>query len=151
MTEKYVHGIGVKDVAIVHTEKEMHQTWHVQFENWSTPLAMMQLLEIFYNKKQLSEQNHDFLWNAMVETPTGPRRIKGSLPIGTVVAHKTGTGNRNDQGVLGAINDAGIITLLNGKHLVLVIFVTRSTEEDSKLEDAMAEIAKAAYLYYQSK
>ena len=151
VTEKYIHGLGVKDIAIVHTEKEMHQAWDVQFKNWSTPLAMMQLLEIFYTKKKLSAQSHDFLWNAMVETPTAPRRIKGSLPKGTVVAHKTGTGNRNDQGVLGAINDVGIITLPNGKHLALVIFVTRSTEEDSKLEDAMATISKTAYDYYQNR
>jgi beta-lactamase class A len=147
--DKYIHDLGVKDITIVHTEQEMHRAWDVQFKNWSTPRAMMQLLEILYSKKELSARSHDFLWSALTESPTGPRRIKGFLPEGTVVAHKTGTGNRNDQGVLGAINDVGIITLPNGKHLVIVIFVTRSTEEDRKLEDVMAAISKTAYDHYQ--
>jgi beta-lactamase class A len=149
--DKYIHDLGIKDIAIAHTEKEMHAAWDVQFKNWSTPLAMTQLLEILYNKKKLSAESHNFLWRAMVESPTGPRRIKGLLPKETVVAHKTGTGNFNDQGVLGAVNDVGIINLPNGKHLVVVIFISRSTEKDTRLEDAMAEIAKAVYQHYQTQ
>lgn len=49
----------------------------------------------------------------MTETPTGLQRIKGLLPDGTVVAHKTGT-SRTVGGVTAATNDVGLVTLPNG-------------------------------------
>jgi hypothetical protein len=35
--EAYIRGLGVRDVAIVNTEREMHQDWDAQFNNWTTP------------------------------------------------------------------------------------------------------------------
>lgn len=145
--ERYVHGLGVKNIAIVATEEEMHRDWNVQFTNWCQPTAMVQLLDIFYKQKALSKVNNDLLWKWMVETPTGMHRLKELLPAGTVVAHKTGTDGPNAEGVIGAINDAGILTLPNGKHIALVVYVSRLKDE-KKAEDTIARIAKACYDYY---
>ncbi len=46
----------------------------------------------------------------MLETTSGKNRIKGQLPRGTLVAHKTGTSDTNEKGVTAAINDIGIVT-----------------------------------------
>jgi beta-lactamase class A len=148
--EKYIHGLGVKEIAIVATEEEMHKTWDVQFTNWCKPMSMAQLLDLFYKKNILSKISKDFLWQTMAETTTGPKRIKGLLPQGTIVAHKTGTGGPDKNGVLGAINDVGIIVLPNGEHVALSFFLSNIPEDDKASEQVIAEISKAVYDYYMN-
>jgi len=75
---------------------------------------------------------------------TGPNRIKGLLPKGTVVAHKTGTGGTQN-GVTSATNDIGIIYLPNGKHLAVGVFVSDSPADDKTRDAVIARIAKAAW------
>lgn len=146
--EQYIHNLGIKDMAIQHTEREMHSHWSIPFQNWSTPFAMLQLLEVLKEGNKFSATTYELLWNTLAESPTGPKRIRAGLPPGMVLAHKTGTGGRNEQGVVGALNDAGIIVLPDGRHLALVIFITNSLQSDEQLEAAMAAVAKAVYEYY---
>ena len=47
-----------------------------------------------------------------------------------------------------AANDAGIITLPDGEHLLLVVFVSDAKADDSTREGVIARIAKAAYDHY---
>jgi beta-lactamase class A len=148
--QRYIHDLGVKSIAIVATEEEMHREWNVQFTNWCEPVAMVQLLDILYKQKALSKDNIELLLKWMTETPTGAHRIKGLLPSGTIVAHKTGTGGPNDKGVIGAINDVGIVTLPNGKHIAIAVYISRTTDE-KKAEEAIAKIAKVAYNYYKGQ
>lgn len=54
----------------------------------------------------------------MTETSTGLKRLKGLLPDGTVVAHKTGTSSTVN-GVTAATNDVELVTLPNGQHLAI--------------------------------
>lgn len=146
---KYVQSLGVKDMEIAATEEEMARAWEVQFANWSKPEAMLRLLETFERGNKLSKSSSDFLLKIMTETTTGPNRIKGLLPAGTSVAHKTGTSGTNVQKVTGAINDAGIVTLPNGKKYAIVVFVANSTDSVEDSEKIIARISKAAYDYYQ--
>jgi beta-lactamase class A len=44
----------------------------------------------------------------MTESIPGAKRLKGELPAGTVVAHKTGTGGTRN-GITSPTNDIGII------------------------------------------
>jgi beta-lactamase class A len=141
----HIHSLGVRDLAVISTEEEMHRAWDVQYTNWSTPAAMAQLLSMFYHGQILSPKSKEFLWQAMVETGSGPRRIKGHLPEGTVVAHKTGSSGTNDDGITAATNDAGIVTLANGKHVAIVVFVSDATSEERACEDVIAEIARAVW------
>ena len=61
----------------------------------------------------------------MIETPVGLKRTKGLLPHGTGVAHKTGTSSTVN-GVTAATNDVGLVTLLNGQHIAIAVFVSDS-------------------------
>lgn len=146
---KYVQNLGIKEMVIAATEEEMARAWDVQFTNWSKPKAMVELLEIFNRGEKLSKPSSDFLWKIMTETSTGPNRIKGLLPAGTIVAHKTGTSGTNAQKITGAINDAGIITFPNGKKLAIAVFVANSTDTPEISEKIIARISKAAYDYYR--
>jgi beta-lactamase class A len=143
--EDYIHSLGVMHIAIAATEKQMHKGWNVQYKNWCEPLAMTKLLDIFFKGKILSKSSTDFLWKIMEETTTGKNRIKGLLPIGTQVAHKTGTGGVNDKGMNSATNDVGIITLPNGNHLAIVVYVANSYAIEKTRDAVIAKIAKAVW------
>jgi beta-lactamase class A len=141
----YVHSLGLSEIAIATTEAEMRGNRYAQWRNWSSPRAMARLLQLFDRGKILSEKSREFLWQVMVKTGTGPRRIKGLLPEGTVVAHKTGSSGTSEAGTTAATNDAGIVTLPDGKHLILVAFVSGAAANEEKCEDVIAEIAKAVW------
>ncbi|NBA88058.1 class A beta-lactamase, subclass A2 [Emticicia sp. CRIBPO] len=149
--DQYVKALGVKQIAIAATEYEMHQGWEVQYTNWCEPWAMMQLLDLFHKRKLLKKPTHDFLWKTMVETTTGPKKIKGLLPKGTLVAHKTGSSGTNKDGVTAASHDVGIVTLPDGKHFGIVVLVGDSKETEEFREALVAKISKATWDYYVSK
>lgn len=146
----YIKKLGVTDISIQNTEGEMHQNSNLQFENWSTPQAAAQLLDLFYNRKILSDGSQAALKDIMERTTTGPKRIKGLLPTGTVVAHKTGMGAKNAEGSLSAINDIGVVTLPDGTHFAIAFFISNTKESSEKLEHLMAEISKTAYDHFAS-
>lgn len=149
--EDCIYGLGINDISIKGTEEQMHSEWSVQFTNWCKPAAMVQLLELFYKKRILSESSNSFLWQLMVETTTGPNRIRGSLPSATIVAHKTGSSGRNESGLSAAVNDVGIVTLPNGQHLAIAVFVSNTSADDEISEKVIADITKAAFDFYCDK
>jgi beta-lactamase class A len=140
---QHLQKLGIKDLQIVATEEEMGQSWAVQYSNWTTPKAMVQLLQKFYQGNILSKTSHDFLWKIMAESSTGLNRLKKSLPKGTIIAHKTGTSGSKD-GIMGAVNDAGVVVLPNGKRLIIVVLVANSKANIAANEAVIAKIAKVA-------
>jgi len=137
-------------ISIKLNEEQQQEDWDLQFQNWTTPQAANKTLASFYyNKPQLlSKKSHDFLWQLMRETETGPRRIKGLLPKNTVVAHKTGTSGVNKKGMMAAVNDIGVVFLPNGKPFFISVFVTNTTENEATNEKIIAAIAKAAWDHF---
>ncbi len=70
--------------------------------------------------------------------------MKGLLPEGTIVAHKTGTSGTR-KGITAATNDIGIITLPNKRHLAIAVFVSDSPADEATRERVIAKIARAAW------
>jgi beta-lactamase class A len=145
---KFIHKIGVKDVAILDPEVRIQNDWSLQYRNYSTPFATVQLMQKFHKNHIISKNNQDFLYKIMVETTTGPNKIKGLLPHEAIVAHKTGFSGKNKEGLTGATNDIGIITLPNGKQFAIAVFVSDSMEDENTNDKMIAEIALAAWDYY---
>jgi beta-lactamase class A len=142
---QFIHRLGVEKINIAFTEDEMHQSFDAQYSNWTTPYTTVTLLKALYEGKLLSKKSSDFLMQALINTITGPKRIKGLLPEGAVIAHKTGTSGANDEGVISAVNDVGIITLPNGKHLAVAIFVSKAKETEADCEKIIAEVSKMVW------
>lgn len=143
-----------KDVSIKINEEVMQANWDPQFKNWTTPKAASKVLESFYfnKKKLLSQKSYAFLWKVMRETETGQNRLKGQLPVGTIVAHKTGSSGVNKAtGITAAVNDIGIVFLPNGKHFLISVFVTDSKEDAATNEKIIADIAKLSWDYFVAK
>jgi beta-lactamase class A len=141
----YMHQLGIKKFSIKASEYEMAQAWDVQFTNWVEATELTRLLQMAFKSNFLSAKSHAYLWKIMQETSTGPNQIKGLLPVGTVVYHKTGRSGTNEQGITAATNDTGIITLPNGEHLAITILVTNSPVDLKTRELVIARIARAAY------
>jgi beta-lactamase class A len=146
--QDYMLRLKIRGIAIRASELDMASSWELQYTNWCKPVEMTALLDLFYSGKILSATNTAFLMKLMTDTSTGPKRIKGLLPAGTVVAHKTGTSPTNNEGLSPATNDVGIITLPNGKHLAIAVFVCNSTDDEATREGVIAKIAKAAFDFY---
>lgn len=153
VVEDYFVKNGFKDISIKINEEVMQNNWDLQFQNWTTPKEANQVLAAFYanDKKFLSKKSHDFIWNVMKQTETGKDRLKGQLPAGTVVAHKTGWSGMNKAGITAATNDIGIVFMPNGQPLLISVFVTGSTEDNKTNEKIIADIAKAAWDYFTAK
>ena len=147
----YIHSLGIKEVAITSNEEVMQADWNVQYTNFSTPVAAVKLLEKFHKKHILSKNSEAFLWKIMAETTTGATKIKSLLPKNTVFAHKTGWSGTNKDGLTGATNDIGIVTLPNGKQFAIAVFVTNSMEKETTNDRMIAEIGKATYDYFITK
>lgn len=155
--QNYLTNIGISDVKVVNSEKELGQNWETQYQNWATPKASAELLrwldsagKIGGANENVSVTNEDdlsgikLLFKFMTEAKPGAKRLKGLLPKGTVVMHKTGTSGTQN-GVTAATNDIGIITLPNGKHLVIAVLVSDSATDEKTREAVIARIANAAW------
>lgn len=113
----------------------------------ATPDAMATLLARLQRGELLTPASTERLLALMTETPTGASRLKGQLPQGTPVAHKTGT-TGSAGGRTAGVNDAGIITLPDGGHLVVVVFVKDAPGDIPTAEIAIARLARAAYEHW---
>ena len=126
----FLEGIHVSDIQVVNYEKEIGRDWETQYRNWATPKGALALLAALQSQRGLSRESQGLLLKLMTEAIPGAKRLKGELPAGTVVAHKTGTGGTQN-GITSATNDIGIITLPDGRHLAVAAFVSDSAADDN--------------------
>jgi beta-lactamase class A len=107
----------------------------------STPEAMVDLLLAIESGKALSPASTKELIAIMERCITGEKRLKGLLPTGTVVAHKTGT-------LMSIANDVGLVSLPDGGKFAIAVFVKGDTKGVDTQERVIAELARTAYDYY---
>lgn len=106
-------------------------------QNGASSDAIASLLGQLFRGELLSRPSTDRILDAMRRCATGDRRLRAGVPKGTEVFDKTGT-------VRSCANDAGILTLPDGTHLVVAVFV-RGGSEPAAREAAIATVARAAW------
>ena len=140
----FLRDLGIHDVQVEDTEKRMAEEHAAQYRNWATPDGAVTLLRDLLESSVLSPESHDLVLRFMTETTTIPTRIKGLLPAGAIVAHKTGSsGTRN--GLTAATNDIGIVTLPDGRYMAIAVFVSDSKADDVTRDRVIAKIARKAW------
>lgn len=149
-TETVQKFIDDENFVIKNNEDEMHRDWNSQFINKSTPNSFAQLLKKFSEGKILNSENTKWLCQSMVKSETGVKRLKGKLP-NVKIAQRAGTSFTNDEGITGAINNVGIMELPNNQKIYIAVFVHNTSEEFSKGEEIIADIAKTTYEFYTKK
>jgi beta-lactamase class A len=109
-----------------------------------TPDATIDLLKQALHGRILPGPLAQRLRQMLEATTTGAGRIKGLLPAGAVVGHKTGT--TGDAGNLnGSTNDVGVIRLPSGADLAVAFYLKAGTAPLQARERQIARLAKAAY------
>ena len=118
------------------------KTFNADPRDTATPEGMGLLLRKIWRREALSPAGTELLLDIMRRCRTGPDRLKGMLPPGTEVMHKTGT-------VGGTANDVGIITLPQGAgHVVVAAFIKESTLPEPERVRAIAHAARAIHDYF---
>ena len=108
----------------------------------ATPNAFAGLLARLYQGELVSADGTALLLDIMERCLTGANRLKGLLPAGTAVAHKTGS-------ISGTANDVGIITLPESAgHVAIAVLMKSSDRSSADRDRAIAEIARAVYDYF---
>jgi beta-lactamase class A len=108
----------------------------------ATPRDMTRLLELLWKGQAVDQAASRDMLELMKRCRTGNARLKGLLPPGTVVAHKTGS-------VGGTIDDVGIIYLPHGAgHVAISVLSKRTVADGPDVERVIAEIARYAYDYF---
>jgi len=106
--------------------------------------ACMRLLEGLWRGDLLSPAMTDTLKAMLARCETAPNRLPASLPRGTQVARKTGTGG-TWKGVTVAINDVGVMRLPNGEDVAIAVLVGEPHGPVIRAERVIARVARAVY------
>ncbi|MBN2198395.1 MAG: serine hydrolase [Candidatus Aminicenantes bacterium] len=122
---------------------EARRAFSLQKEDRSTPRAMNALLEKIFHRDILGADACDLILDIMRACRTGSGRLKGRLPAGTEVAHKTGT-------LAGSFNDCGIVTLPDGRGHVAISVMTKDFHftPGADVEFLIAETARFIYDFF---
>ena len=134
-----------KGIAAVSKARQDSAAWYYARNpmDHGSPRAMVTLLTKLWRGEILNKDHTTYMLDIMYRCQTGKARIKGILPPGTRVAHKTGT-------FPGTTNDAGIIDLPDGAgHVAIAVYIKESTKvEGADLEGTIAQIARGVYDYF---
>ncbi len=144
VVDAYIKSLGVEGFHLEDGEHGLHRDPAAQYRNWFEPAGAVKFLRKLSDDSPLSPEHTELLLTWMKDSPTGPNRIKGALPTGTIVLHKTGSSG-SQAGKTPATNDIGLIVLPDGRRLALAVFVTDSSADPATIESVIARIAAAVY------
>jgi beta-lactamase class A len=83
---------GDKVTRLDRTEPHMNLVNPNDESDTTTPLAHAHLIETIFTKKELLQTSQDYLFDLMVKTKTGAKRLRAGLPKDWLIGDKTGTG-----------------------------------------------------------
>ncbi|MBR7621820.1 serine hydrolase [Phenylobacterium sp. 20VBR1] len=116
----------------------------------ATPAGLATALMALKRGELLSAQSTDTFLATMSEARTGPRRLKGGLPSGWSIAHKTGTGQDWRGGSIG-INDVAVLTAPDGRSYAVVVLMKRTTKPVPARLAFMQQVSKAVVTSWESE
>lgn len=132
---------------IAYTEEEMSADHDKAYSNYTSPLGAAMLMNRLFTESLISNEKQDFIKNALKECKTGIDRIVAPLldKEGVVIAHKTGSGCVNENGILAAQNDVAYICLPNKVCYTLAVFVKDFKGNESQASQFVAHISAVVY------
>ena len=147
-TDRFVRSLGVEDFKIAHDEAAMHEDIRRCYDNWTTPIAAVKLIERFVTELAPGDERFEFIRQKMVECTTGADRLAAPLAGKDVIfGHKTGTGDRNAEGKITGVNDIGFVSLPNGHRYTIAVLVKDAAKSQADASAIIAEISGLVYNY----
>jgi len=108
----------------------------------ASPVGISQALAALQRGELLSPEASQVMIDTMARARTGPRRLKGGLPEGWTIAHKTGTG-QDWRGASVGINDVGLITAPDGRTYAIAVMLKRTFKPVPARLAFMQEVTRA--------
>lgn len=126
-------------------EAEMQDDHSRAYSNRTSPLGAAILIDRLFTDTLVSKSYQDFIKSALMRCQTGPDKISAALSEteGITIGHKTGSGYRDENGRLAASNDVAFVTLPDGRHYALAVFVKDFDGTDAEAAAIIARISAA--------
>ena len=136
---------------IAYSESEMAADHSRAYSNTTSPLGAAELMDRLFTDSLVSREKQDFIKEALRECTTGKDRIAAPLTgkEGVGIAHKTGSGY-SENGVLAAHNDVAYISLPDGTHYTLAVFV-KDFRGSSRISEALNSRPRKSSHAYQPR
>lgn len=116
----------------------------------AAPIAIARDLARLSRGELLSGPSTALLLKIMTGSRNGPRRLKGGLPPGWSIAHKTGTGQ-----VLGALstgfNDVGVITAPDGHAYAVAVMIASTQRPIPGRLSFMSDVSRAVVAQHEGR
>lgn len=132
---------------IVYAESTMKRDHSLAYANHTSPVGAASLIYRLFTDSILSRGSRYFIREALLHCGTGVDRISQPLQDipGVTVAHKTGSGYRNEQGVLAAHNDVAFVHLPDGTYYALAVLVKDFPGTESDASAIISRISQTVY------
>lgn len=127
------------------TEHSMFMDHSLTYRNWSSPLALCEIMEAVYSGRALGPAETQYLTGLLSDSSTGREKIAGGVPEEAFLGHKSGLSFRTPEGIRMTSADVAAIRLRDGRTAYLSIVVKDTPETDEETARLFKEIAKAVY------
>lgn len=126
-------------------EAEMQTDHSRAYSNRTSPLGAAILIDRLFTDTLVGKSYQDFIKSALLRCQTGPDKISAALSEteGITIGHKTGSGYRDENGRLAASNDVAFISLPDGRHYALAVFVKDFDGTDAEADATIARVSAA--------
>lgn len=126
-------------------EAEMQTDHSRAYSNRTSPLGAAILIDRLFTDTLVGKSYQDLINSALLRCQTGPDKISAALSEteGITIGHKTGSGDRDENGRLAASNDVAFISLPDGRHYALAVFVKDFDGTDAEAAATIARISAA--------
>lgn len=108
----------------------------------ATPVGIVRALSGLKQGQLLSQTSSQVILDDMADARTGPRRLRGGLPPGWSIAHKTGTG-QDWRGASVGINDIALITAPDGHVYAVAVMIRRTRQPVPARLEMMQSVTRA--------
>lgn len=147
-TDKFIAKIIPRNsFKIAFSEEEMKADHDKAYENYTSPLGAASLMNRLFADSLLNSSKQSFIIKTLKQCSTGKDRIAAPLldRQGIVIAHKTGSGYRDANGVLAAHNDVAHIVTPEGISYTLAVFVKDFKGNEEEASKVIAKISATIY------
>jgi beta-lactamase class A len=114
----------------------------------AAPSAIARALLRLKKGELLSPRSTRYLLGLMETSETGRARLKGGLPEGWTLAHKTGTG-QDLSGRTAGFNDVGILTAPDGTSYAVVVMIADTTRPVPERQQLIQSVASVVGAYHR--
>jgi beta-lactamase class A len=116
----------------------------------ASPRGIVAALAALHRGELLSKSSTAVMLETMAKATTGPRRLRGGLPQGWAIAHKTGTG-QDFRGSSIGINDVGLITAPDGRTYAVAVLMRRTDKPNPERMEFMQAVSRAVVEAWSAK